>query len=102
MKNLIILDKNDLRDLLKEMLPAVKYTKPKEPGKPYLTINEGLLYLNDRGIKMAKSTLYKYTGENNIPFKRFGDRKIVFVREELDEWIDEKLSGNDNTLNKAV
>jgi excisionase family DNA binding protein len=102
MKNLIILDRNDLKELLQEMLPAIRSAEPKDTGKPYLSINEGLQYLNDRGLKMSKSTLYKHTMNESIPFQRFGERKIVFLREELDEWIEERLSGNDNTLNNAV
>jgi predicted RNA-binding protein associated with RNAse of E/G family len=31
-----------------------------------------------------------------IPFRRFGERKIVFDRDELDQWVSERLTGNDS------
>lgn len=102
MKNLVILDKNDLKELLEEMLPVVRSAEPKDAGRPYLSINEGLQYLNDRGVKMSKSTLYKHTMNEAIPFQRFGERKIVFVREELDEWVEKQLSGKRKIKDRAT
>lgn len=37
-----------------------------------------------------------------IPFKRFGERRIVFDRKELDLWINEQLSGNGDKLNEII
>lgn len=59
----------------------------------YLNVNELIIYLREKGIKMSKSTIYKLTMNNEIPFQRFGNREIFFVPGELDKWIDSRMSG---------
>jgi len=102
MDHLIILNKNDLRELLREMIPATTAPVQKTEGKDYLSFEEGLVYLNDRGIRMSKSTLYKKTADKEIPFRRFGIRKIVFEPELLDKWINDQLSGMESIVCKTV
>jgi len=96
MESLILVSKDDLREILKEMIPAVNVIEPTDEQKDYFSLNEALNYLNERGLSISKSTLYKKTADKEIPFQRWGGRKIVFLREELDQWIDEQLSSNEN------
>lgn len=91
MKNLIILDKDDLRELLHEIISGI-ISLPKENEKPFLSIKEAIEYLNSKGVIITKSTLYKHTMNGTIPFSRFGERKIVFTRENLDEWVSERIT----------
>ena len=96
MERLLLINKDDLREILAEMIPAVNVIEPTDEQKDYFSLNEALNYLNERGLSISKSTLYKKTADKEIPFQRWGGRKIVFLREELDQWIDEQLSSNEN------
>lgn len=89
--------KNDLREILQEMFPTVNVIDPADDQKDFLSLDEGLSYINERGLAISKSTLYKKTADKEIPFQRWGGKKIVFVRQELDQWIGERLTGNDAT-----
>lgn len=60
--------------------------------KKVLPFNDALNYLNELGYPIGKSTLYKLTADRAIPFKRFGQRKIVFNSEELEVWAESKLT----------
>ncbi len=100
MERLLLINKDDLREILAEMIPAVNVIEPTDEQKDYFSLNEALNYINERGLSISKSTLYKKTADKEIPFQRWGGRKIVFLREELDQWIDEQLSSNENRVNK--
>lgn len=49
-----------------------------------LTVDEALRYL-----RIARPTLYRYTSQKRIPHFHVG-RKVLFDRQELDEWLDGK------------
>lgn len=51
-------------------------------------INEALLYLSHRGVQLTKSSLYRHTMNGTIKFNRFGERKLAFKIEDLEEFID--------------
>lgn len=92
MENLVLLNKNDLRELLIELIPTSAVVEPTKNENDYLPFDEALDYLNARGLEISKATLYKLTSTKQIPFQRWGGRKIVFVRGELDKWIETRLS----------
>ena len=48
-------------------------------------------FLSRSGFEISKSTLYKLTSARQIPFYKFG-KKLVFQTDELQSWIDAKLS----------
>lgn len=75
---------------LKEVL-GLRESDPAPPKKEKLTVPEAVEYLNEIGIPVTKSTLYRYTMDSTIPFRRFGERKIIFNTTELDSWAQEKL-----------
>lgn len=51
-------------------------------------MDRAVVYLNTKGFKITKHTLYKHTAKGTIDFSRFGKRKIVFTKEQLDEFIE--------------
>ena len=51
-------------------------------------MDEAVSYLKSQGFEMKKNTLYKHTANNTIQFSRFGKRKIVFSKEQLDDFIE--------------
>lgn len=95
MESLIIVNKNDLRELILELIPMRE--EPVSEEKDYFLFGEGLEYINSKGLKISESTLYKKTANKEIPFQRWGGKQVVFLRQELDQWISERLIGNDAT-----
>lgn len=59
--------------------------------KMYLSVNEAVKYLQSLGLPIHKSSLYKMTMEKTIPFKRFGEHRIVFQADELKSWLENML-----------
>jgi excisionase family DNA binding protein len=92
MEQLLLIDKNDLREILKELIPTATVVEPMEKEKDFLPLDEALAYINGRGLKISKETIYKLTSLKQIPFQRWGGRKIVFERDKLDEWLEARLS----------
>lgn len=51
-------------------------------------------YLNERGIKRSPKTLAKYRSVGGGPkFKKFGAADVTYDDPDLDQWIEEQLSG---------
>jgi hypothetical protein len=60
-----------------------------------LNLEGAVKLLNLNGYPTSKSSIYKLTSTNSIPFKRFGSR-LLFVKGELLDWADSKLSKKKN------
>ena len=76
---------------LQEVLGLNHVVDPEPEKRKNLTISEAVEYLNEIGIPITKSTLYRHTMNATIPFKRFGERKLIFSTAELDSWAKNKL-----------
>lgn len=92
MENLVVLKKSDLEQLFKEAAEKVINAK-QASRKENLDIDEAMEYLSSLGVQVPKSTLYKHTMNGTIPFYRFGERKLMFKADELEEWASDQLSG---------
>lgn len=102
MESLIIVNKNDLREIIAEMLPTVEAEK-ENVFPDLLGMDECVDYLRSKGVNCAKSSIYKMTSKSQIPFRRFGRKVIKFVKQDLDKWIGEQLSNkNTNKIAEAV
>lgn len=64
-----------------------------------LNLEGAVKLLNLNGYPTSKSSIYKLTSTNSIPFKRFGSR-LFFVKSELLDWAESKLSKRKN--NEAI
>ena len=60
-----------------------------------LSVDNVILFLNEQGIKISKSKLYKLTAEKKIPFKRFNNR-LLFSSIELETWLRIELAKQNN------
>ena len=100
MENLIVMQREDLDRLLKKAVREA--LEMREPVKERMSIDDAVAYLNENGLKISKSTLYKHTMTKTIPFSRFGDRRIVFSAKELDEWVGQRLERRPNRVNDNV
>jgi predicted DNA-binding transcriptional regulator AlpA len=86
---LIVLKKSELEDVIRQTVKSL--LSENEVKKKNLNVNEAVEYLNEIGIPITKSTLYRHTMDATIPFKRFGERKLIFNADELEEWANSKL-----------
>lgn len=75
---------------------AQRIEKPEEIPK-YLNVEKALKHLNALGFPVKKSTLYKLTSKNEIPFRKIGSR-LIFTADSLDRWCEQTTS--DIELNK--
>lgn len=90
MEQFIILREDELKRMLKEVIEEKPQEKQETEKKEYLYIPECLEYLAKKGVRLSKSSLYKHTMNETIPFRKFG-KNIVFLPADLDEWIEERL-----------
>jgi len=51
-------------------------------GERYLTPKECADYLG-----VGKSTLLKWTSRGEVPHRRINQRKLFYIRKEIDEWV---------------
>lgn len=58
----------------------------------YLDRKEAADHINQRGLKISPNTLQKFVTVGGGPiYRRFGNR-AVYLADDLDAWIEEKLS----------
>ena len=70
--------------------------------QPFRTAKEASAYLAEKGLKVAPNTLGKYRVIGGGPkFRKFG-RVPVYAQEDLDRWIDEKLTAPQRSTSEAA
>lgn len=94
MKTFYFLEKEDLRQVIAEIFAEQQQPKTVAPTeKPeHLSMDELPNYLQSKGVRLSKSTLYKLTAKNEIPYKRFGERKLLFAPSAIDAWAEQRIS----------
>lgn len=67
----------------------------------FLDRAEAALYLNERGLKVSKTTLQKWASVGGGPaYRRFGHR-AVYTAADLESWINERLSEPRRTASRG-
>lgn len=67
------------------------------PDKPFLTFSEAAEFLG-----IAKSTLYKFTSSNMIPFSKPNGKIIYFSKKQLEDWVMSKCTDPELENNRAI
>lgn len=98
MTNFILLNKDDLREIFAEFAGKPTAEAPTEDKPKSIPFGEVRGYLAQKGVRLSNSTLYKLTSKNEIPFKRFGERKMIFGTDELDRWIEQRMCAKSNSI----
>lgn len=98
--DLVVLQRSELDRIMKEAVE--KALKLRAPEKKRLNLDEAVAYLNESGVPISKSTVYKNTMDKTIPFSRFGGRRIVFNVEDLDRWVEDRLAKRQNIVTESV
>ena len=98
--DLVVLQRSELDRIMKEAVE--KALKLRAPEKKRLNLDEAVAYLNESGVPISKSSVYKHTMDKTIPFSRFGGRRIVFNVEDLGRWVEDRLAKRENTVTESV
>lgn len=76
--------------------------KPRsKPDNKRLSINEAQKFLQEHGLPISKSKLYKLTSEGKIPYDKFGIR-VLFREENLLEWIESQINLSMKSQSKNI
>ncbi|MEA5082343.1 MAG: helix-turn-helix domain-containing protein [Dysgonamonadaceae bacterium] len=76
-----------------EVANAMKETPP-ILEKEIMNVDEAVEYLRFKGYKICKATLYQHTMKGTINFRRYGQRRLVFTKADLDEFLTKQLNNN--------
>ncbi len=64
-----------------------------EIRKEYLTRGQAVEYCIKQGLPVSPKTLAKYACVGGGPkFRKFGTMRVIYKIEDLDEWIERRLS----------
>ena len=64
-----------------------------EIKKEYLTRGQAAEYCIKQGLPVSQKTLAKYACVGGGPkFRKFGTTRVIYKIEDLDEWIERRLS----------
>ena len=64
-----------------------------EKRKEFLTRGQAAGYCLEKGLPVSPKTLAKYASIGGGPkFHKFGTTRVIYKTEDLDEWIEQRLS----------
>lgn len=66
-----------------------------------LSINDAQMFIQEQGLSISKSKLYKLTSEGKIPYDKFGIR-VLFRQDNLLEWIESQINLSVKSESKNV
>lgn len=84
MKHLMIVDKNDLREIIAEMIPTHNASTPTKVEDELLTTAQACEFL-----KCSVPTLQRWRISEKIPYKRLG-KSIRFLKSDLEKAMNRK------------
>jgi hypothetical protein len=98
MSDIIVTTFEQLEEVVVQALKKVLPMKEEEPNSPPDTgsLAQAIAFLQENGYLMSKSKLYKLTSAEQIPFRHF-ERRLVFSRKELLEWIKSQTVSRSNS-----
>lgn len=70
------------------VIAAVPENKPKE----VLNIDEALALLAELWYPTTKANIYQRVAKRTIPYQKVGNKRLVFSRSELTEWVQSMIT----------
>lgn len=89
MESIIITSPAEIEQIVRKAIKDYLIPHP-IPPKDNLTLSEAVGFLKELGYPTGKSTVYKLTSANKIPYKKYGN-KLMFSRKELDAWVENQV-----------
>lgn len=96
--------KNVFRESLAELVDVIKVPAKRtaNPIKTTMSIDEALQFFTDNNYPITKSTLYQKVSQKEIPYHKINNRRLVFYRDELEEWIRRRTNNTTASIDNAV
>ena len=96
--------KNVFRESLAELVDIIKVPAKQNanPVKPILSFTEALQFFSENNYPIAKSTLYQMVNRKDVPYHKINNRRLVFYRSELEEWIRQRTTSVTDQTDNAV
>lgn len=101
--NLVVVEQETLKDLISDaVFAAMQDYKRREKATESIadaselpdamTAEETLPFLASLGYRTTMRSLYILTHRHEIPYAKFGPRRLVFSRKELREWAAQQIN----------
>lgn len=71
---------------------ALISTVPENKPKEALNIDEALALLAELGYPTTKANIYQRVSKRTIPYQKVGNKRLVFSRSELTEWVQSMIT----------
>ena len=96
--------KNVFRESLAELVDVIKVPAKRtaNPIKTTMSIDEALQFFIFNNYPITKSTLYQKVSQKEIPYHKINNRRLVFYRDELEEWIRRRTNNTTASIDNAV
>lgn len=96
--------KNVFRESLAELVDVIKVPAKQtaNPVKAIMSIDEALQFFKDNNYPITKSTLYQKASQKEIPYHKINNKRLVFYRSELEEWIRQRTTSANDSIDNAV
>jgi len=92
--------RESVADLLENIIVPAKRTA--NPIKTTMSIDEALQFFTDNNYPITKSTLYQKISQKEIPYHKINNRRLVFYRDELEEWIRRRTNNTTASIDNTV
>ena len=96
--------KNVFRESLAELVDVIKVPakQTSNPVKDKMSMAEALQFFKDNNYPISKSTLYQKASQKEIPYHKINNKRLVFYRSELEEWIRQRTTSVNDSIDNAV
>lgn len=92
--------RESVAELLENIIVPAKQTA--KPIKAIMSIDEALQFFTDNNYPITKSTLYIKVSQKEIPYHKINNKRLVFYRSELEEWIRQRTTSANDLIDNAV
>lgn len=92
--------RESVADLLENIIVPAKQTS--NPVKDKMSMAEALQFFKDNNYPISKSTLYQKASQKEIPYHKINNKRLVFYRSELEEWIRQRTTSVNDSIDNTV
>lgn len=92
--------RESVAELLENIIVPAKQTA--KPIKAIMSIDEALQFFTDNNYPITKSTLYIKVSQKEIPYHKINNKRLVFYRSELEEWIRQRTTSANDSIDNAT
>lgn len=90
----LMIDAGVTRAIDRVVPKLASYIREADRAKEYqdeLNIDQAIEFLSTRGCVLTRPAIYQRTHKGTIPHGHIGNRKLVFSRKKLTEWLESQI-----------